>query len=291
MNILLAINSKYLLPAKVLITSIFENNDVNINIYLLHSSLNEVEIKELRKVVEGKYNGKLIDILINEKDFKDFPLSHHFTIETYYRFLAQSILPEEVDRILWLDADMIVKKSISDFYNQDFEGKYVVVCQSINKNPMEILQRLELDSTSKYFNAGTILFNLKDIRKNIKPSIYFEYIRDNKDKIKWLDQDVLNVIFNTSSKYDDNERYNKQIFSEHKFNAEQLEYIENNTAIIHYIGAIKPWHYKYENKCKNYYWRYALISEGIFHYIRFYSLNYVYTLYKKIKYKFNLGKV
>lgn len=283
MNVLIAINSNYLVPARVMLTSLFENNDEFINIYLLHSNLNKSEIEMLRYCVEEQYKGKLYPILVDKKQFDGFPISHHFTIETYYRFLAQSILPNDIDRILWLDADMIVNRSIKELYYQDFEDKYIVVCQSINKNPEKLLKKLGLKEDSKYFNAGTILFNLEKIRKNINPMTYFEYIQNNKDRITWLDQDVLNAIYSEKSKYVDYRIYNMQTFSGEKIDKVSTEIIDNNTAIIHYIGGCKPWNFRYNNYCLKFYWKYAKKSEGYIEYMKFKVLNNMYIIIKKLR--------
>lgn len=285
MNILIAINSKYLIPARVMLTSLLENNKQkeDINIYLLHSSLKDKEINSLRVLVEKKYKAKLNNITVDKKQFEEFPISHHFTIETYYRFLAQSILPKEIDRILWLDVDMIVKKPLEELYYQDFEDRYIIVAQSINKNPQELIKKLGLKEGSKYFNAGMILFNLNKIRESVKPDIYFKYIKNNKEKITWLDQDVLNVIYNQSSKFVDYMKYNMQTFSDEEFNSTLIKQINEETVIIHYIGACKPWHFRYNNYCSKFYWEYAKKSEGIYSYIKFKIINFTYQNLKKLK--------
>src|SRR5699024_580953 len=146
--------------------------------------------------------------------------------------------------------------------NQDFCGKHIVACQSINENSLELIKKLELPEDSLYFNAGVILFNLKSIRVDIEPKSYFKYIEENSEKITWLDQDVLNVIYNQKTKFADKERYNYQVFSNRKFTPQNLQTIQNETAIIHYIGPLKPWHFQYENDLKKEYWKYAKIAHG-----------------------------
>lgn len=267
-----------------MLTSLFENNkQENITIYLLHSTLTNIEVDNLKFLVEKKYRAKLNDIMVDKKQFEGFPISHHFTIETYYRFLAQSILPKEVDRILWLDVDMIVKKSLEGLYYQDFGDTNIIVSQSINKNPESLIKKLQLNQDSKYFNAGMLLFNLAQIRKNITPTVYFDYIENNKEKITWLDQDVLNVIYNKSSKFVDYMKYNMQTFSDEEFDKSTIEKINEETVIIHYIGACKPWHYKYNNYCAKFYWEYAKYSEGLLEYIKFKILNYTYKKLRRLK--------
>lgn len=282
MNILISINSNYLFPALAMLTSLLTNNSVKTNIYLLYNDLKDDEIDLLEKGIE-KFDATIFRILVDNTQFINFPLSHHFSIETYFRFLAQSLLPSKVDRVLWLDADVIVNNSITDFYYQDLKGYYVSVCESINKEKNVLLKKLELPEDSNYFNAGVILFNLELIRKEIKPNVYFDYLINNKNKITWLDQDVLNVIFNKKIKYNDSDIFNFQIFSTTEDKPSDFKEKLNNASIIHYIGNVKPWHYKYQNNAYKNYWKYALIIMGKTPYIKFLILRKVYFYLWKAK--------
>lgn len=281
MNILIAMDSNYFQPAKTMLTSLFVNNDTFIDVYLLYSRLKETEVKELEDYV-GEFNAMLHPIYIDDGKFNELPMSHHFTIEAYYRFLAQSILPNSVDRVLYLDPDIIINKSVQDFYSQDFLGKHIVACQSINKNPQELIRKLELPEDSQYFNSGVILFNLKSIRTAIDPRSYFEYIENNSEKITWIDQDVLNVIYNQKTKFANTAQYNHQVFSDMKLTSHDLETIRNHAVIIHYIGPVKPWHFQYRNDLKKDYWKYARKTQGNLPYIKYSMLNTLYRIYKKI---------
>ena len=112
MNILMAINDKYSRPAKVMLTSLCLNNTFEEHhVYLLHSSLSQKVIDDLVESLAA-YNCEVVPVFVDNKLFENLPVSHHFSIETYYRFLMQTMVPENVDRILWLDADMVVKGSL-----------------------------------------------------------------------------------------------------------------------------------------------------------------------------------
>src|SRR5699024_11594899 len=67
----------------------------------------KAEIRELEEYI-GKFNGKLHPIYVDNLVFNELPVSHHFTIEAYYRFLAQSMLPNTVERVLYLDPDVLI---------------------------------------------------------------------------------------------------------------------------------------------------------------------------------------
>ena len=262
MNLLLSANNAYLSPLKIMLTSFCETNrGEHHHIYFLYGNVDVDLLTSISSYFENHYDVTFIAKKINESDFKQFPVSHHFSIETYYRFLVTDIIPPEENRVLWLDIDIIVKKSLYEFYYQDFEGKMVAVCKSINKNPETLLKRLGCPVGTVYFNAGVILFNLELIRRNYKVGDFFSYFASHKENITWLDQDILNGVFALQTKNHDYRRYNYQMFSDDCLQKAELEYIENNTAIIHYIGAKKPWHSGYHNPCKKYWRKYASLYE------------------------------
>lgn len=257
MNILVSANDQYIFPLKVMLTSLLEtNNFEHNNIYFIYSSVQQCNVDDIRQYVEENFDATVVPHLINSDDFREFPVSHHFSIETYYRFLAQNIIPQTEDRVLWLDADMIVKKSLKEFYYQDFQRKHLVVCKSINKNPQMLLDKLQCPPGTVYFNAGTILFNLNLIR-NITLKDYYQYFIENKSRITWLDQDILNGMFALKTKIDDFKIYNMQMFSEDIFSTDEKRHINKDTAIVHYIGSVKPWHSCYKNSCSKYWIQYA----------------------------------
>lgn len=251
MNFLVAANEKYMHPLKVMLTSLLDSNKGEFhNIYFLYSNVCENTVASLKKFLEKKFECQFIPHYINADDFKDFPICHHFSIETYYRFLAQNIIPQSEDRVLWLDADMIIRKPLNDFYYQDFEGKTLAACKSINKNPQILLDKLGCPKGTVYFNAGTILFNLKKLRK-VSLKDYCEFYEKNKDRITWLDQDILNSMYALDVKIHDYRVFNMQMFSD-PVPDEDEKTIEELSAILHFIGGTKPWHDGYTNQFGKY---------------------------------------
>jgi len=199
MNILLSFNSNYFLPALVLLRSLLMNNRwcANITVYVLYLELTQEEIRRFSEAAEEFGNGRAVFVRVPEDAFADVPLHLHWiSRETYYRLLAQELLPESVERILYLDVDMIVCGSLEEFYWQDFEGNLLVACCSYNAfTPVpEVLRQLTLPDDCIYFNAGVLLYNLKGQRQEIDPEIYREYPVLFYKQLKYGDQDVLNAV-------------------------------------------------------------------------------------------------
>ena len=96
MNILLAFNSNYYMPALVLLKSLLVNNQWcrEIRIYVLYSDLKPGEIQRFSQVAEESGIAKAIFLPVETDTFKDAPLHLKWiSRETYYRLLAQEMLP------------------------------------------------------------------------------------------------------------------------------------------------------------------------------------------------------
>lgn len=255
MNILIAINENYIEPAKTMLFSLACQQEEHLVVYLLQSSIRQEKLDDLQAFVGTKCHGELVDVRIDKALFSNVPKAKWWTEETYYRLISFAILPECVERILWLDADIIVKGNISELYNQDFEGNYIVACDVDDEDPH---QRLGLCKEHKYFNAGVILYNLSLIRKNFRIQDIFNCIETHRNHLNALDQDVLNVLFENRVKYEDASIYNHGIFGFYLLTGRQMEAVRNQAKIIHYIGSMKPWNPKGANWADGYWWKYEL---------------------------------
>ncbi len=131
-NIATALNRKYLLYTVVMLTSLCENNaaDESIHAYILHHELTEDDFDVLRNSLE-KYDIEIESVYIEPGTFSDrLPRNIMWSVEMYYRLLLLDRLPENIERILYLDVDIIVNKDIRDYYHSDFEGKNMIVCDN-----------------------------------------------------------------------------------------------------------------------------------------------------------------
>ncbi len=113
-----------------------------------------------------------IDIDVDEFD-KQLPTDSTWSIETYFRLKLFDVLPTDVDRILYLDGDMIVNKDITDLYYMTFDhDRHFIVTHDMTMVPDadgELFQKYSdrfkrLIRENKYFNAGMILMDYSWLR-------------------------------------------------------------------------------------------------------------------------------
>lgn len=240
MNIFISADDKYILPAQVMLTSFLKNNNFEPHtIYFMHRNTQQHNIKKLDDIVTA-LGSEFIPIQITSDNFKDFTATERFPIEIYFRLSIPTLLPETEERALWLDVDLIVTKSLFEFYNQPFEGKAFIACRDIFVKE-EHIKNLGLSSRESYINSGVILFNLSVMRKT-SLNDYYNFFVKNEKSIIFPDQDILNCFFKNQIKVLGSDDYNIQILD-----WRHNDYDLNSASIIHFVGPFKPWSKNYTN--------------------------------------------
>lgn len=266
MNILVTLNSNYLRPLKVMLKSLFINNPKEkFCIYLMQSSIGEAELEDINLFIHE--NGhELIIITMQAESFNEAPVPLHYTKEMYYRLLAFKYLPQDMDRILYLDPDILVINEIKELYEADIWSYLyaAAVHERISSREVNKL-RLYPYEVGEYFNSGVLLMNLKLHREKISEKEIYEFVDKNKSRLILPDQDVINALYSTQIK-----KLNEILFN---FDARfyryfkviskgvvDMDYIINNTSIIHFCGKKKPWNKNYNGDFHSLYKHYEKLA-------------------------------
>ncbi len=241
------------MPTGVLMHSIGENNTTSIAYHIFVNESFDAKNRNLLSDIAGRYGSDVNFYTITEETTKDFPLSgdnrpDHVTMASYYRLFAADVLPENLDKVLYLDGDMIVRKPLDELWDTDIEGYAVGVTQA--KKAIIIDEHhlpYDMDNLG-YFNAGMLLINLSYWRQNRLMEQFMQFIQDYADVIKWHDQDVLNVVLGQqkktlSLKYNfENDYLRKEWVDSYIHPNDCYEECSTSPTIIHYTGIPKPWH-------------------------------------------------
>lgn len=266
MNILVTLDSKYLKPLKVMLKSLFINNpQEQFNIYLIHSSIKKEELIKLEEFIKkDKHNLNIITI--SDEYFNDAPLIMHYTKEMYYRLLAFKFLPNDIDKILYLDPDIIVINEIKDLYDTDVTN-YLYGAAFHDRISIKEINKIRLlpYEIEEYFNSGVLLMNLDMHRKKINEHDIFTFIEKNKNRLILPDQDVINSLYSKDIKKIDEVLYNfdPRYFGYYKVKSKgiiDMDYIIYNTSIIHYCGKKKPWNKNYHGQFHSLYKHYEKLA-------------------------------
>ena len=197
----------------------------------------------------------------------------------YFRILAYRILPDDVERAMWLDSDLVVLGDIGEFYFQDFNEKELIVCKDAycdSQFIQEIKTKMNLSQDHSYFNSGVIIFNFSLMRKEITSEIISNVVNRYKSCLTYPDQDLLNKIYTNKVKYCDWREFNFQVNEVYKCNLDKVK-------ILHYAGVRKPWlPAKAYPICKNY-WTERFLLKDYIGVIKFYLVYIILFLPKKMK--------
>ncbi|MFZ2038564.1 MAG: glycosyltransferase [Minisyncoccia bacterium] len=265
LNICFSCDNNYVAPLSALIASILKNSSNNdvYNFYILDGGINE-ENKEKINKIKSIRDFNICFVPVNSKEFNNCPITDYapyITIATYYRFKIPSFFPK-IDKILYMDCDMIVNRNIKELYDTNIDDYYVAavpeVCNQFHK------KRLGLDGNSYYFNAGLLLINNKKWRDDNIEQKLFQYAMKPEQEMIHQDQDILNIVLKNKKTYlpiawnlqhDAIDMEESYIYH----NLERLAAIKQ-PHIIHYTNKFKPWHKECTNKFKNMYFEYVKLT-------------------------------
>ena len=150
-------------------------------------------------------------------DVKELGISHHITHTAYLRLLAGRLLPESVDRVIYLDSDLLVCDDLCKLWDEPLDGQYALAVPDIacpfvdtryaNCNfkksspyfaaiaPIANWKELGISPSSPYFNSGVMVLNIARMRTEKIEHKLLACLRSNKKHVWCWDQYALNVVF------------------------------------------------------------------------------------------------
>jgi len=166
----------FILPQLVSIDKNLSHYDVYF--YLLHSRIQPENISTLVNFAENQTGINLHVIVVKENEsFYDSIAQYgggQWPFEAYYSLRLQDYLPEDIERILYIDAgDVIIDGDIGPYYFDDFEGNSIIATPLIfKKNPVSGENTLftqddilAIAGKSNIFNSGSYVINVDKFRK------------------------------------------------------------------------------------------------------------------------------
>lgn len=251
-HILVTLDRNYLKVLSVMLYSLSQSDPEGVyTVYVVNNTLTEEDFASLSALLPRT---ELVNVQVLEDLLQNAPVSDRYPTEMYYRLFAARYLPQQLERILYLDPDLVVLHSLRSLYQIDFDGKLFAAASHIESRTFRELnrRRLHLSEHAKYLNSGVMMMNLALLRKE-SPQTIINYIQSHKATLLLPDQDVLNALYADRTVpldplvYNLGEKY-LRLKNLHLPPAEKLtlDWVRSNTAIVHYYGRNKPWkeHYR-----------------------------------------------
>jgi lipopolysaccharide biosynthesis glycosyltransferase len=184
------------------------------------------------------------------------PASH------WYRVFLPELLPE-LDRVLYLDGDIIAVDSIEPLWRTALGEHYLAAVTNVfQRNDMHRPAALGLPESQPYFNSGVLLMNLELMRRDGCSADVIAYATEHSDLIGWPEQDALNVVLG-DRRLALHPRWNLMNsialfpWSADVLGAEAVAEAKRHPAIRHFEGPSvnKPWHFLCERGMRELYFQ------------------------------------
>lgn len=255
-HIALITDSDYVMTTSVCVQSIVMHTvDVEVIVHICTLGLSDSESRMLENLSSDKVQVKIEHF--DEADFQDrFGLVRQKTHVTPTALLKFE-LPfyfEDLNELLYLDGDLVVKDSLVDLLNIEL-GNNLLAC-SWELMPYFNFKRDHFGRSKKdfYFNSGVMLMNLRMMREDRIADLLWDTKLSCSTSIL-MDQDVFNTVCGSRTIHLPLKWNYRTLFHGKQYialinevtgtNYKTSDEIEQDVAIIHYAGeTLKPWHYK-----------------------------------------------
>lgn len=194
MNILYASNDGFARHLGTSMCSLFEKNQdvAEITVYVLSLGLCE-ENREKLQFIADRYQRRLEILELGDirKRF-DFDVdTGGYDISIMGRLFMGEMLPESVERVLYLDCDTVIVRPLKKMWKEELDGAvfgavmeptiYTAVKESIGLGPED-----------GYYNSGVLLVDLKRWREERVQERLTKFLKEKGGALFASDQDLLN---------------------------------------------------------------------------------------------------
>ncbi len=254
-TIVVTIDRNYLQPAGVMLNSLLSNTRSTVHIWLLHPDLNDDDRALLAEVLVRHPHATIEYITVSNEPFIDLKITGHFSAVMYYKLCFDRILPASVDRLIYLDPDVIVTADIAELWRFDLGGALLAAVPVEVKHDRECIVK----AGAAYFNCGIMLVNLKEWRDG---DLSTSLMRVSRELASYYDRcpemDVLNVVVRGRwLPLAPFWNYWPGLCSEGApYSEADRERACRGNGILHFLGSIKPWQYAYRDPNQRLYLQY-----------------------------------
>lgn len=252
--LLATLDRNYLPQLQVLLTSVAVNNPgEKFFLYLLHSAIPEEDLAGVQRQCAG-YGYGFLPVRVGEDLFRQAPVTRQYPREMYYRLLAPHLLPATVDRVLYLDPDILVINPLRPLWETDLQGHLFAAAAHTGRAELANgVNQMRLGTGRDYYNSGVLLMDLEAGRREVVPQALFDYVARHSRELLLPDQDVLNALYSERIYPLEDVRWNYDARNYSSYllcsgGVWDLPWVMAHTAILHFCGKEKPWKPHYQRR-------------------------------------------
>ena len=238
LNIFSCTDDNYARHLGVLMVSIRENNkSSHIRYWVVSNGISEQNLSKLRSIATEDFEVEIVDFQQNLEFLSStIQKGANISLASYIRLFVADLVPRDLNRILYLDCDVICRGPIEEFFRIPMDGATVLGVRDFIG--AENGYRLGVD---RYINAGVLMIDLGRWRGQGVPSAIIKYLGDNigsYQKLRFHDQDAINAVLAGNIHYVDS-KWNSITGCGDLEYRNVLNTRAKNGLILHLIG--KPW--------------------------------------------------
>jgi len=254
LHIVVCPDNNYAMPTGVLMLSILDNNrDVHVTFHVMTSDFSDAN-RALFSEMLSPYDAS---IFFYDVDSQKLPFivgaenQRNLSISTYLRLLMPLYLPADIERIVYLDGDIIVTRSLKPLMEWPMDNKSLLAApdENLHNGKVSAYNQLRYLPQKGYFNAGVLVVNLARWREKGVTESMLDYAMAHKAPFVNHDQDILNYIFQ-----DDKDElpltwnFQSDFFYKPEYRNISWDYDKQidrggqAPAIIHFNTCVKPWY-------------------------------------------------
>jgi lipopolysaccharide biosynthesis glycosyltransferase len=253
-HVVLCADPRFALGAWVVIWSAYQSSAGNLSFSLLTTGADSASIRKMQRLAT-RAEIPLSIVPVSTQLIEDLPTTARLPIYMYLRLLAPGVLPQ-LDRFLYLDADILVRSSLLPLFAELPDDKLALGTRDyfygdIRHGLKQTCEQLGLDPATPYVNSGVLMINARLWRQEDITAQAVNYLQQYRSTISHPDQDALNAVL--SGKLTEVDlAWNVQVGAIRFFDRmgwpEEQAMVKRRRAellsqakIVHFIGACKPW--------------------------------------------------
>jgi lipopolysaccharide biosynthesis glycosyltransferase len=248
-NIVTACDNAFAQHTTVMLASLFSHHpDCSFQVFILVPA-DFLEENSAKTVASFDSTVSVLRIIrVSDEVFGDLKIDGHVTSAAYLRLRISELLPATLERVLYLDSDIIIRGDVTELFEMNLLGfPFGAVPDAVVDGYREIRAKIALDANVHYFNSGVLLIDLPRWRSLNIGARAITYCRSNRDSITFWDQCALNHVANGRFHVLD-EKWNFQSHS----SVSKL----HSALIVHFTGELKPWHFMCTHPLKHLYFEF-----------------------------------
>lgn len=254
LHIALASDNNYSEFVAIVITSLFTTNKgfENISIHLLSNNIQPQAINRLDEIIKTN-NGEFFVYDIRDiKTRLNIKVPNTIAISAYSRLFLAEIIPNNIDKILYIDCDTIINNDLYEMWSIPIENNLIGgVLDTLPNNDSK--SAIGISNNEGYINSGVLLINLKKWREDKIQEKFINFLLKHNGNVHHHDQGIINAVcknklilhpkYNLSSSYLSHPYWLLKKTNTPFYTQNEVMDAQNSPVIIHFTEGFynRPW--------------------------------------------------